>query len=67
MMNELATHYFLIKVPCEALHSSSNCCIHCVKSVQIRSYFWSECGKIRTRNSFILNTFHAVILLDISS
>ena len=31
--------------------------IHCVKSVQIRSYFWSECGKIRTRNYSVFGHF----------
>ena len=31
---------------------------HCVKSVQIRSYFWSVFPCIRTRN--YLDTFHAV-------
>ena len=31
---------------------------HCVKSVQIRSFFWSEYGKIRTREN--LDTFHAL-------
>ena len=27
---------------------------HYVKSVQIRSFFWSECGKIRTRKNSVL-------------
>ena len=38
--------------------------IHCVKSVQIRSFFWSvfsriqpECGKIRTRKNSIFGHF----------
>ena len=33
---------------------------HCVKSVQIRSFFWSECGKIRPRKTPYLDTFHVV-------
>ena len=35
--------------------------LHCVKSVQIRSFFWSECGKIRTRkNSVFGHISHSV-------
>ena len=44
--------------------------LHCVKSVQIRSFFWtvygvflriqSECEKIRTRKASNTDTFHAV-------
>ena len=30
---------------------------HCVKSVQIRSYFWSEYRKIRTRNNPVFGQF----------
>ena len=33
---------------------------HCVKSVQIRNFFWSvfsECGKIRTRKNSIFGHF----------
>ena len=37
---------------------------HCVKSVQLRSFFWSvfsriwtECGKIRTRKNYIFGGF----------
>ena len=33
---------------------------HCVKSVQIRSFFWSECGKIRSRKIPYLGTFYAM-------
>ena len=43
--------------------------LHCGKSVQIRSFFWSvffriqsECGKIRTRKIPYLDTFHIVLL-----
>ena len=32
---------------------------HCVKSVQIRSFFWSEYGKIQTKASY-LDTLYAV-------
>ena len=62
--------------------------LHCVKSVQVRSFFWSvffrirteyerygeirsisliqsECGKIRTRNTPYLDTFHAMLILTI--
>ena len=35
--------------------------MHCVKSAQIRSFFWSECGKIQTRKTPYLDTFHAVM------
>ena len=35
--------------------------VKCVKSVQIRSYFWSVFSCIRTRNDSVLDTFHAVI------
>ena len=42
--------------------------LHCVKSVQIRSFFWfvfssvlSEYRKVRTRKSSALGTFHAVL------
>ena len=31
--------------------------IHCVKSIQIRSYFWSEYRKIRTTNNSIFGHF----------
>ena len=31
--------------------------IHCVKSVQIGSFFWSEYGKIRTRKNFVSGNF----------
>ena len=34
--------------------------IHCVKSVQIRSYFWSVFSCIRTEITPYLDTFHAV-------
>ena len=44
--------------------------MHCVKSVQIRIYFWSvffcirtEYRKIRTRNNSHLDTFHAVMCI----
>ena len=30
---------------------------HCVKSVQIRSFFWSECGKIPTRKNSVFGHF----------
>ena len=30
---------------------------YCVKNVQIRSYFWSECVKMRTRNSSVFGHF----------
>ena len=30
---------------------------HCVKSVQIRSFFWSEYRKIRTRKNFVFGHF----------
>ena len=30
--------------------------VHCVKSVQIRSFFWSEYRKIRTRRNSVLRT-----------
>ena len=30
---------------------------YCVKSVQIRSYFWSKCGKMRTRNNSVFGRF----------
>ena len=46
--------------------------MHCVKSVQIRSFFWpvfscmqSEYRKIQTRKNSYLDTFHAVMNLDI--
>ena len=45
--------------------------IHCVKSVQIQSFFWSvftciesKCGQLRNRKKY-LNTFHAVIMYSI--
>ena len=31
--------------------------LHCVKSVQIRSYFWSEYRKIRTSNNSVFGNF----------
>ena len=31
--------------------------LHCVKSVQIRSYFWSEYRKTRTRNNSVVTRF----------
>ena len=34
--------------------------IHCVKSVQIRSFLWSEYRKIRTRKNSVLGHFHAL-------
>ena len=40
-------------------HFPSN--LHCVKSVQIRSFFWSEYRKIQTRKTPYLDTFHAVL------
>ena len=30
---------------------------HCVKSLQIRSFFWSECGKIPTRKNSVFGHF----------
>ena len=36
-----------------------------MKSVQIRSFFWSECGKIRTRKiSFFEHSSHSVLPLQ---
>ena len=31
--------------------------LHCVKSVQIQSYFWSVFSLIRTKNNFIFGHF----------
>ena len=31
--------------------------IHLAKSVQIKSFFWSECGKIRTRKNSVFVHF----------
>ena len=36
---------------------------HCVKSVQIRWFFWSVFSRIRTRKISYLDTFHAVQLI----
>ena len=36
--------------------------LHCVKSVQIGSYFWSEYRKIRTRNNFVFEHFSRINL-----
>ena len=42
---------------------------HCMKSVQIRSYFWSVFSSIRTEYgpeiSLYLDTFHAVLITTI--
>ena len=47
--------------PCDCIIAGHN---HCVKSVQIRSYFWSavsciqtEYRKIRTRNNYVFRHF----------
>ena len=32
---------------------TKKCYAHCVKSIQMRSYFWSEYRKIRTRNNSV--------------
>ena len=61
--------------PCVAFVVLSRICvivfiIHCVKSVQIRSFFCSvfsciqsECSKKRTRKNPYLDTFYTVIIL----
>ena len=35
---------------------------HCVRSAQVRSYFWSECGKIQTRKNSVFGHFHAAAI-----
>ena len=35
----------------------TSCTIHCVKTAQIRSYFWFEYRKIETRNNYIFGQF----------
>ena len=39
---------------------------HCVKSVQIRSFFWSKYGKIRTRRNSVVGYFSCSGLFNIS-
>ena len=35
--------------------------LHCLKSVQIRSFFWSETGKYRPKKTPYLDIFHVVL------
>ena len=42
---------------CIFLLDSNDDFIHCVKSVPIRSFFWSECEKIRTRKNSVFGHF----------
>ena len=51
-----------LKVKGQITCNSTNCL--CVKSVQIRSFFWSLFFCIRTRKNSHLDTFHAVCLVD---
>ena len=44
---------FTEEIPNGKLHF----CAHCVKSVQIRSFFWSECRKIQTRKNSVFGHF----------
>ena len=39
--------------------------MHCVKSVQIRSYFWSVFSCIRTRHNFVFGQFSRSVLKEI--
>ena len=39
---------------------------HCVKSVQIWSFFWSECVKIRTRKNSVFGQFSRSDILSIA-
>ena len=43
--------------PLTILKTSKKCMKYCVKSVQIWSYFWPKCGKIRTRNNSVFGHF----------
>ena len=38
--------------------------LHCVKYVQIRSFFWPECGKIRIRKNSIFGNFSRSVILS---
>ena len=38
--------------------------LHCVKSIQIRSFFWLNAGKYESEKTPYLDTYHAVLLLD---
>ena len=40
--------------------------LHYVKSVQMRTFFWSECGKIGPEKTPYLDNFHAVLINEIS-
>ena len=40
-----------------SLHENDRFHWFCVKSVEIRSFFWSECGKIRTRKKSVFGHF----------
>ena len=42
-------------------------CFHCVKSVQIRSFFWSVFSVFGPGKTPYLETFHAVFLLILGS
>ena len=35
--------------------------LRCVKSIQIRSFFWTVLSCIRTRKNYVFDTFHAVL------
>ena len=42
-----------LKLLCNLFYALS----HCVKNVQIRSFFWAEYGKIRTRENSVFGQF----------
>ena len=52
-LNDQIKSSVLLSTRIKYLRSAS----HCVKYVQIRSYFWSEYRKIRTRNNSVFGHF----------
>ena len=55
----MATHCILLKKSMFELE------LHCVKCVQIRSFIWSECGKIRTTKNSVFGHFSRSAILTI--
>ena len=50
---------FVVELVLKVLYYLQFCLLnqHCVKSVQIRSFFWSECRKKRTRKNSVFGYF----------
>ena len=57
-------HHYKVKIallpPVFKTGDTADISNHCVKNVQIRSFFWSEYRKIWTRKTSYLGTLHAV-------